>query len=387
MDPIEQAIRNAFLKGNPEDPAFREKVYRSANAALEKALQANASISAEAAERRRKSLLAAVTSIESEFVPAVEAVIPPAPSQEPMTAPPVMAPTPLARESDVPPEVEVPASGPARREEPSLYSDPVRTGPSPARQELVSDWPTGPSVDRPMLAGDAPAARAQDHASDRAAERPKRSRGRWGTVAGLFSFLIIVGLAIWAAAEFGLLNLPNDGTQPQTSGTPQTAPGSGTEGEPRKPGEEEALENWIVVFSPDDPTSVSATAGAKAEVIEGGGEKAIRISSGPSGAAVRFDVGQGILERIAGKHAVFDVVARTGDGPETQMSVTCDFGALGECGRNRYVVGTQRSEYLFQMDVPSATPAGAGVIEIQSDLGNSGKAVEIVQIRVSIGAP
>jgi hypothetical protein len=102
---------------------------------------------------------------------------------------------------------------------------------------------------------------------------------------------------------------------------------------------------------------------------------------------VRFDVGQGILERIAGKHAVFDIVARTGEGPETQMSVTCDFGALGDCGRNRYVVGTQRAEFLFQMDVPSAAPAGAGVIEVQSDVANAGKSVEIVQIRVSVGAP
>ncbi len=380
MDPIEQAIRNAFSKGNPEDPAFREKVYRSANAALEKALQANASISPEAAERRRKSLLAAVTSIESEFVPAVEVVVPSTQPPEAKTVPPVMAPTVSARESDAP-QVEVPA--PARREELSLFSDPVRTEPAPQREELASDWPAAPSDDRPTLAGDAPPPQARD----RAVERPSRKRGRWGTVAGLFSFVIIVGLAIWAAAEFGLLKLPNDSAQPQVSGTPQSAPGSGTEGEPRKPGEEEALENWIVVFSPDDPTSVAARPGATAEVIESGGEKAIRISSGPSGAAVRFDVGQGILERIAGKHAVFDIVARTGEGPETQMSVTCDFGALGDCGRNRYVVGTQRAEFLFQMDVPSAAPAGAGVIEVQSDVANAGKSVEIVQIRVSVGAP
>jgi hypothetical protein len=383
LDPIEQAIRNAFSKGNPEDPAFREKVYRSANAALEKALQANASISPEAAERRRKSLLAAVTSIESEFVPAVEAVASPDASTAAMSAPPVAAPVPSVDESDEPPEPMLSAARPAGRKEPTLFSEPARIESTPARQEPASDWPAALSVDRPKLAGDAsPAPRP-----DRAADRPARKRGRWGTVAGLFSFLIIVGLAIWAAAEFGLLNLPNDGAQPQASGPQQTASGSGTEGEPRKPGEEEALENWIVVFSPDDPTSVAAAAGATAEVVEGGGEKAIRISSGPSGAVVRFDVGQGILERIAGKHAVFDIVARTGDGPETQMSVTCDFGALGDCGRNRYVVGPQRSEYLFQIDVPSATPAGAGVIEVQSDVANSGKSVEIVQIRVSTGAP
>jgi hypothetical protein len=39
------------------------------------------------------------------------------------------------------------------------------------------------------------------------------------------------------------------------------------------------------------------------------------------------------------------------------------------------------------MDVPKAAPAGAGLIEVQSDVENAGKAVEIVQIRVSVGAP
>ncbi len=34
MDPIEKAIRNAFEKGNADDRAFRERVYRSAFAAL-----------------------------------------------------------------------------------------------------------------------------------------------------------------------------------------------------------------------------------------------------------------------------------------------------------------------------------------------------------------
>ncbi|MCO5160497.1 MAG: hypothetical protein M9939_05140 [Mesorhizobium sp.] len=384
MDPIEQAIRNAFSKGNPEDPAFREKVYRSANAALEKALQANPSISPDAAERRRKSLFAAVTSIESEFVPAVEPVAPPDSSPPPMAAPPVDTPAPPVDRVAPPPEVNVSATTPPDRQEPSLFSEPERA--EPARKERVSEWPAAPSVERPLLAGDAPSEPAPDRAVERSAGRSRRKGGAWGTIAGLFSFLIIVGLAIWIAAESGLLNLPG-GAETQSIGTQQTPAGSGTEGEPRKPGEEEALENWIVVFSPDDPTTVAARAGAAAEVVEGGGEKALRISSGSSGAVVRFDVGQGTLERIAGKHAVFDIVARTGDGPETQMSVSCDFGALGDCGRNRYVVGPQRSEYLFQIDVPSATPGGAGVIEIQSDVGNSGKSVEILQIRVSTGAP
>jgi len=379
LDPIEQAIRNAFAKGDPEDRAFRERVYRSASAALEKALQANASVTPEAAARRRKSLLAVVTSIESEFVPAVE---PAAPSVSPTVAPPMAAPSVPVREPaapDIPPAV-------ARRAEPSFFPDSPRAEP-PVSHDPTPDWSAAPAperAERPALAGEPRQAPAKPAA--RSEEKPRRTRSRWGAVAGLLSFLIILGLAVWIAAEFGLFGPPGGG-QPQASGPAASDNGSGTEGAPRRPGEDQALEDWIVVFSPDDPTTVAAAAGAKAEVVEAGGDKAIRIASGQSGAVVRFDIGQGTLERIAGKHAVFDIVARTGDGPETQMSISCDFGALGDCGRNRYIVGSQRSEFLLQVDVPAGTPAGAGAIEIQSDVENGGKAVEILQIRVSASAP
>lgn len=379
MDPIEQAIRNAFTKGDPEDRAFRERVYRSASAALEKALQANASITPEAAARRRKSLLAVVTSIESEFVPAVE---PAAPSVSPVVAPPVAAPSAPMREPaalDIPP----PAPAAARREEPSFFPESSRAEP-PVSSDPAPDWPAAQRAERPALAREPRQASAEPAA--RYEEKPKRGRSRWGSIAGLLSFLIIVGLAVWIAAEVGLF-APRDSGQPQASGPAASDGGSGTDGAPRRPGEDQALENWIVVFSPDDPTTVAAAAGAKAEVVDAGGDKAIRIASGQSGAVVRFDIGQGTLERITGKHAVFDIVARTGDGPETQMSVSCDFGALGDCGRNRYIVGSQRTEFLLQVDVPAGTPAGAGAIEIQSDVEDGGKAVEILQIRVSATTP
>ena len=45
-----------------------------------------------------------------------------------------------------------------------------------------------------------------------------------------------------------------------------------------------------------------------------------------------------MLDQIAGKHAIFDVIARAEDGKDTQMTVDCDFGELGDCGRKRYAV-------------------------------------------------
>ncbi|RWE28889.1 MAG: hypothetical protein EOS77_24650, partial [Mesorhizobium sp.] len=55
LDAIEKAIRNAFEKGNAEDRAFRERVYRSAFAALDRVLQANPNLTVEAAISRRKA--------------------------------------------------------------------------------------------------------------------------------------------------------------------------------------------------------------------------------------------------------------------------------------------------------------------------------------------
>ena len=110
----------------------------------------------------------------------------------------------------------------------------------------------------------------------------------------------------------------------------------------------------------------------------------LRITSGPAGSAISFDVGQGILEQIAGKHAVFDIIARAEDGKETQMSVDCNFGELGDCGRKRYAVGNQRNEYLFDVQMPAKRPGAAGSIAINSDFDKQGKSVDIYEIRVSV---
>ena len=69
MDAIEKAIRNAFEKGDAEDRAFRERVYRSAFAALDRALQANPHLAPEVVERRRNDLQAKIIEIETEFIP------------------------------------------------------------------------------------------------------------------------------------------------------------------------------------------------------------------------------------------------------------------------------------------------------------------------------
>ena len=76
LDVIEKAIRSALEKGDADDRAFREKVYRSAFAALERALQGNPDLAPEIAAKRRSDLQAKIAEIETEFIPAVAPVRP-----------------------------------------------------------------------------------------------------------------------------------------------------------------------------------------------------------------------------------------------------------------------------------------------------------------------
>ena len=158
----------------------------------------------------------------------------------------------------------------------------------------------------------------------------------------------------------------------------------GADAAPAKPGEADQQRNWITVFSPSDPSAVNAPSGATVEVRQDDTGDFLRIRSGANGAGIVFDVGQGILEQVAGKKAVFDIVARAEEGKETEMSVECSFGELGDCGRKRYAVGYERGEFLFDVTFPQKRAGSAGAIAVNSDFSNAGKAVDIYEIRVSV---
>lgn len=354
MDAIEKAIRSAFEKGDADDRAFREKVYRSAFAALDRALQANPGITVENAIKRRKAMQAKIAEIESEFLPAVA----PMGAHEGGDAPSVDAP------------VSATGSAPSidERREPSLERSAAGGRVLP---DIVPDRPL-PGSQRPETAADAVA-------PDR---DPRRARRRFptGALAGV-AVLVAIGAGLWWAVQSGILKMPDGAGQ---SSATQASGAGGNDAAPLKPGEANDTRNWIDVFTPSDPTLVSAPSDAKADVMQDDSGSFLRIRSGSSGSAVSFDVGQGILEQIAGKHAVFDIVARAEDGKDTQISVDCNFGELGDCGRKRYAVGHEKNEYLFDVRLPDVHPGAAGTIAISSDFDKQGKSVDIYQIRVSV---
>ena len=377
LDAIEKAIRNALEKGNAEDRAFREKVYRSAFAALDRALQANPGVTVEVAINRRKSIQEKITEIESEFLPAV-----------PDVAPRGEAPA-VELAADAAPTVETGQAAPS-----PVVDGPVQSGSDAPHSHVL---PVVPDImPEPVLPGapaiDMSAPSSAQAAAEVAPDRDERRiKGRRLPLTAIFlgvTLLAAIGIGLFFAMQTGVFKTPAqlDTAPPQAPPTVEDDDFTPADGEtgPAKPGAADQSRDWINVFSPTDPTHVSAPSDAKAEVMKDDTGSFLRIQSGASGSAISFDVGQGVLEKLAGKHAVFDIIARSEDGKETQMSVDCNFGELGDCGRKRYAVGQQQNEYLFDVKFPDKHPGSAVTIAINSDFDKQGKAADIYEIRVSV---
>lgn len=396
MDPIEKAIRNAFEKGNAEDRVFRERVYRSAFAALDRVLQANPNITVEAAIGRRKAVQAKIAEIESEFLPAIPDVTLPPENVAPAgnaapgprvdypaasTAPSVDAPRPPSQTA---PSPSITVDGPVQ----SDASDRPRSRVLPRVPDIMPDetaLPDAPSLD------DSPGAPVGNGAQVAPDRDERRIRGRRLPLTAIFvvaTLLAALGIGGYFASQTGVFKtaaqLDTGPPEPTPTLDSEDSSQPGDTGSPQKPGEADQSKNWITIFSPADPTHVSTPSDAGADVMKDDTGQFLRIRSGASGSAIAFDVGLGVLEKLAGKHAMFDIIARSEEGKETQISVDCNFGDLGDCGRKRYAVGHERNEYLFDLQFADKHPGAAGTIAVNSDFDQKGKSVDIYEIRVSI---
>jgi len=284
VDAIEKAIRSALEKGNADDRAFREKVYRSAFSALDRALQANPNVTVEVAINRRKAVQAKIAEIESEFLPAV---------------PDVGAPNGG--------EVEAPAVDPAASPKSGSTSSPAVSvdGPADAPRSrvlpVVPDiMPDGPLPEAPSLDTRGDAQAGAEVAPDR---DERRIRGPRLPLTAIFlgvTLLAAIAIGGYFAMQTGVFKTAAqlDTAPPQPPPTVSDDEAPAQDGAPQKPGEPDQSRDWINVFSPNDPTHVSAPSDAKADVMKDDTGSFLRIRSGASGSAVSFDVGQGIRTAV-----------------------------------------------------------------------------------------
>ena len=400
MDVIETAIRNAFEKGDASDRAFREKVYRSAFAALDRALNANPNLTVQTAIGRRKSLQAKIAEIESEFVPARAPVVTPTASAAagqpgyaterprppgdrpaaPAVAPPVSS---AAAERPAAPEIRADVGmGAPRNQAPEPRLD---DGLRPAEPALDHTPRLDPERERraPQTVAEAEIPAQRERVVDGQRRRP------FAAMFVVVTLVTALGAGLWWAYSTGLFksaaeidtSVPNP---PATAEEEDFDPDEEPIASPVSPGAADAERDWIGIFSPDDPALVSAPSGTTAEVMQDDTGNFIRIRSSGVDTAVAFDVGQGVLEQLAGRRAIFNIVARAEEGSETQISVSCNFGELGGCGRKRYAVGYEKGDLLFEIQFPDKRPGAGGTIAVISDIAGSGKALDIYEIRASV---
>ena len=350
MEAIEQAIRNALAKSDARNPAIRQKIYESAWGAHERSLAANGALDDSQREDRREMLKDAITRIEAEVQATGTITPPPLPVVEPRE--PILASAP------------VPPRGPAERIEPTIGMAP-------------------PEVESPELAPDELVADNYRPDRTRKKSRPDAERRK---ASGLSKFLII---CVLLAAAICLIWLIASGTiKPAPtfapSGTSSPAPTDSSTA-PIKEGEAPKEANWIEIFNPSDMSQVALEGRATATIGGDELEKYVRIHSPAEPDTIGFNVGQGVLDQLAGKTAIFDITAKAVDGTSSQIAVSCDFGALGDCGRKRFDISDASKEYLVQVQFPAGkAPGGPGVIKINSDVSQSGKSVDIIAIRAQV---
>lgn len=302
--------------------------------------------------------------------------------------PPPLSPSPSVTPPRVEPTNEA-FDDPALRDRQPVPEPSIDMGvvPSPTgRPESDSDFQVmPPALDTADVFAPVPESPPEIVAADRAA----RSREKRRPFAALFFGIAILSLAavgFMFAFQTGLLKSPEERdtsvhNPPAQLESEDFDPGAG--GPPTLSDQPAAQQNWITVFTPSNPATASAPGDAKAETMQDDSGAFLRIKSGASGSAISFDVGQGVLEQLAGKKAVFNMAARAAEGQETEVSIECNFGELGDCGRKRYVVGYERAEYLFEITFPNKRPGSSGTIAINSDFSGDGKALDIYEIRAA----
>lgn len=404
VNSLEHALRKALEKGDANDPAFRKRVYDAAATAMQRSLEARGEATPERLKEQSERLGEAVRAVETGY--RTDPVQPPAlePQPEP-GAPEMHAPAEPALQGEAVQPPRAPRTG---REEPVVAPPPVmapdesRSDPPMHAPDVAPDaFPGASTPDLPAGEGQVyveprlDARRHQAEALSAEITSPARrspfrfDRGPFATVFAVVVAAALVFGGLWWVLTSGAfltqeardtavrnppLQLEEEGFSGRDSGTaaaPQLAADAGEDGD------------WIRLFEPSDPTVLQLEGGATATIeTDPFGDYARLVTPGDE-SRVYVDVPVGALRSLVGQRVQISLLARSEEGAPTQMSVTCDFGPLGDCGRHRFNVDQAEAEYLFHVDLPdAAAPREPGLLILQADIEAGDRAVNLMSARL-----
>ncbi|MEF2072248.1 hypothetical protein [Consotaella aegiceratis] len=214
-------------------------------------------------------------------------------------------------------------------------TDPLPASPSPERRFA----PTPTMSDRPSRATAEPL--ALDAAPDRARRpAPAAHRPRWPIVAG--AALGILALAVAAVVLVSPL-----------SAIVQALGGGNGSNDP-------ASAAWIAVFSGSELEAVSTSDGASAELVASGAGGALKVTPAAGGqGTVSIEIGQGVLNRIAGRHVEAELTVGASAQGAGAAELTCRFADASLCGRPTLRTADEEEVFMVEFDVPSQDQAPA----------------------------
>ncbi|TIX92096.1 hypothetical protein [Rhizobium sp. P44RR-XXIV] len=414
MSGLETAIRSALDRSDRANPEIRARIYQSARQALEAGLRKQDITDINVVSAQRQRLEETIREIEAQertrpaenlsvspelgaphVSPSAARPVPqqPVQRQEPVMSvsgetrdPPLSAPTAASVESEA---SEPPASA-------GDFGD-MRAGPA---DHLGAD-----SDMRPVAAAAPANTRSMNFKPERAAVRrkPRKFFSRLLVFCILLAFL---GVGAWWIKTSGVLmsaaQRDTSVRNPPAHVDSQDFSGDNADDDtadddnsgPVNPGlatidpQNRFSEEWIEVLKPTEASKVTTSTQAKAENVsenEGPAVRLTSLSSGSDGNA-SVEVPVTVLQQMAGKPSTVALTLQSTSDAPTQITVECDFGSLGSCGRHRFTVSRQKTDALFQVRFDrSLAPTSPGRLIINSDLDGKARGVNVYAIRVLPG--
>lgn len=395
MNGLETAIRNALERSDRTNAETRARIYQSARQALESGLRKQNVNDPETVAYQRHRLETVIHAIEIEERARIDMQVPP-PVQAPSApVPPVATPAPAASRP------VSPASRGGMREEPS-FSEPHAAEPSfhveaPSRE--ADPWLDDPS-DRiepePEIRAGEVSGREDGIKLDVRPEAVIRHRPRRGVYSRLFitcTLLAFLGMGIWWVYTSGVLLTAAE----RDTSVPNPPPRAEAEDfdEPQQTLEPKALDarsgfsdDWIEIFEPKQISAIRPRSNALVDVVNASDGTAVRVvsRSGDADGSVEITVPPEVLREMAGRTSTVAVTLQSSDDKQVQISVSCDFGRMGDCARHRFIANPEKTDALFRVSFERAmAPGTPGRLILNGDLAGTGRGINLYSVRVLPG--
>lgn len=399
MNGLETAIRNALERSDRTNAEIRARIYQSARQALESGLRKQNINDPETVAHQRHRLEALIHAIEQEERSRLDhSVQPPEP---PMHAAHAQAAAPSV---DSAPPVTPSVDADIRSEPRSGAYDAEVERAGDAREDFVASRRerAEPSLDTqtaPLSAVDV------DRAIEVRADAPMRPRKRRrGFYSRLFALLILIatlGMGAWWVYTTGMMlsqaerdtsvpNPPPHAEEEDFNGNPVQPNGATTtSAEPRALDPQSGFsDSWIEVFEPKQISAVRPRGNALVDVVSASDGTAVQIVSRSADAdgSVEITVPADVLQEMGGRTSTVALTLQSADDKPVQISVTCDFGRLGDCARHRFTVNPEKADMLFRVSFDrTMAPGTPGRLLLNGDLDGAGRGVNLYSVRILPG--